>query len=488
MKTKQFKDFSFDKIPVRNIQLTCLILVSLLEIIHISFGRSLNYPSGALIRQDMTILAILFFGVSLLEPETRQNRTAVLLGLAFCAWPLLLQVYDFKFAVSQDYIQGRFQDSTFLCEYLLMLPFACILGEEKKASGLKVFGWCAIAACVIQALLGIALAMEILPEDLQASMSWRTNVRLAAGWNPNAQGVFYMIGFGLCTILIFCSQTVWEKVLCGLAQILIFVMLSLTHSQTSILMACCIAAGAVFCQIYHNQGRSLLVGLAGAAVVLILLSLLSGVIYEPYYQNRMETLAERLGQDLSQIDPQETVPAGVSGEAEAPLSKEEEAEKFLREELQRHEYRTSARNLMDMNGRLDIWSSTVRSILGNPRTLILGSRNPEDMISAHLSEYQSEAHNSYLQVLLELGLVGLGFALYFTWLAIKNAILLIFTRKTELYQKAVCILLIALLCVHLMESGLFLTKYSFNLSNMVFMLCLGYTIYWVKHTEPVKSK
>ena len=147
------------------------------------------------------------------------------------------------------------------------------------------------------------------------------------------------------------------------------------------------------------------------------------------------------------------------------------AEKVLKHN---NEY-NSSENIRNISGRLEIWKYTIKGIWKDPAILVRGCLNTraffKDIIFVH-------AHNSWLEVILNLGLPGLVFALYITWLVMKNAFTLIFLRKSTYSQKLVCIFTVCLMATQLTEPFLFFQLLPYNFTNVIFMLCTGYLVSW----------
>lgn len=485
------RELNSSTISAPSIQIGCLFFVSLLEIFYVVFGRGLNSAVSSSIHQFLCIAAVLFAAVSIRQPMNRQGRNLMALAMVFCAWFLLLQLSDLRFAISPDYENGRFLGSTFLCEYLLMLPFACLLDENQKTKGLKIFGWSCMAEALIITVFGIMLLLKIIPPSLTEVLQWIERNRLGVGWNPNGLGILLTIGISFCMIGIFMPGKRWVKPIYGMIALGAFVMLGLTNSMTAILGCCCIWAGVAFLAVYRNRKKNILPGLLAAGCTAVLIVVALNGFYKIHYNNFLQELADTAGVEVSDVNWQETTPtepAVSATEEKKELTSEEVAERELKGTLAHRDYRTSLEHVLLLGGRAAAWKSVLQSIAEHPAVLLIGARNPGELVAAHYYKPLSQCHNSWLQVLLEMGIVGLVLAVFITYLAVKNGIVLLFCRKTQLYQKIVCMLMLGIMLQHTMESGLFLSRYSYNLPNMVFLFCLGYVISWVKSAEPLETK
>lgn len=490
MKTK-LRDFEFDQIPARYIQLTCLTAVAVYWALTTIFGIYIYEDFRNLIMLQINLAGMVYFGVTIRTHLSRTARNTILLGLCFCAWPLFMQLRDLQYVISTWHPEARFPNGVFLCEYLMLLPYACAADEKEKVTGLKVFGWFVILATAVLTVWGLPFGENLIPVNLRDTYRWN-GMRMCIIWNANMLAVVYMAGIAFCLMFICQIRNIVAKLALGGLACLEFIAMTLTDCRAVVLMTACLLGGTVFVLINRGGAKRFIAALLAAVVVLGISYKTSAYIYQVHTDRFIAATLEKAAAQKEEAES-EAEETAVPAEDAEENSGEEEIEEYYETELQaqyyedERQYRESTEHLFAFGGRTMIWKETLKLLKENPRVLLVGMRSIEDTIP-YYDDYAAHAHNAWLNILMWLGLIGLGFALYLTWITAKNAFSLIFLKQSETYQKIIAILLIAILISEFFEPQLFFVMYPDNFTNMIYLLCLGYTIYWEKNAQPLAKK
>ena len=492
------KNFEFHKINAASIQMACLVLVACFDTLNMVFGIYIYQDFQRIMILWLNLIAMVYLGVTIREPMTRLARNTLLLGMAFCAWPVFMQLRDVIFVINPEHPEGRFLEGTFLCEYLLLLPFACVADEKEKVTGLKVFGWFMILASGILTVWGLPFGDPLIPESLRNTYRWNGS-RMCIIWNANMLAASYMAGIAFCMMFICQIRKLWVRILLAVLAVMGFMAMILTDCRTVLMLTGCLLGGTAFVLISRGGMKRALLGLLAAGVVVICCHQLSGYVYGIHVDRMIAATRQEMIEEVKSgenaEDPAENAeqpdteqnPLGEDAENSRPSA--DTAGKSPLEILveDEQEYRNSPEHFLEFGGRMKIWKNALQVIKDNPRLFLFGMRRVDNCIQ-HGYGWAKDPHNAMLNILMRLGLIGLGFAVYFTWLTIKNAYSLIFLKKSFVYQKIISILLVAIVLAEIFEPQLYFVMFPDNFTNMTYLFCLGYTIYWEKNAQPLKEK
>lgn len=447
------KNFSFQQIPLHVLELGCLVLVGVLEIFPMIFSHFLSGASTLFLVGCQNAVAALFVGITFREHHSRESRKLFLIFFAMMIWTGFLQILDLKnFEIVSNYLP-RFALYTLVCEYGMMLPMGCLLKGRKSIWGIEILGTIFIAGTFLLSFLTILLYMNITPGNLSLLLHWWGS-QLSLMWNPNILAHILLIGMTFSMILVCIVKPLWAKVLLGFHAVVEFLLLSVTDSLSTILMACCLLGGLAFFLSYKSHTFSLrkfLISILIALLVISLLFMLSSAIYK----------GQILHLSTSTKNPQEIIDDA---------------------------HPSSLRNdFKNFSGRSVVWRCSFLQIFDHPSILLLGNEDIGALISAEAGRPISHSHNAWLQALMGLGIPGLAIALYITCFTIKNCFILCFLRDTKMYQKIVCLFLLALMGTQFCEPYIFYAEFPANFTNMVFLFFVGYTVYWVHNTDDLSK-
>lgn len=436
----QLKPLSAKTDSGKMLQLACLAVLGLIQAITMIYGDLVGEACAVFLVMIIHVAGALFLGVSIAHSQNRAAKKLLWMGLGFCLWIVFLQIGDFfQGMLLSDYVP-RFQHHTFLCEYLVLLPAAALLDEKDGYAGLKVFGMCFLTGILGYMLLTAALMWGSVPQSLAGAMYWRGS-RLSNAWHSNVLAGILLAGLGITLSFAFSFRRLYEKILWGIFSAAEFYMIILTNARAVTIMTSCILGGIVFCLIYRGTPRSLLLGLAAAVLTIGVVFGCTVAVYKIHTENFTVEMAAAEG-------------SMVNGGQGSVLQ-----------------------DMKSFNNRDKIWGAVLHAVRDHRSVFLFGTANISELLSQYFYPLE-HAHNSWLQILVGLGIVGFGFALYLTWLTMKNAFLLIFTKKASIAQKIVSLTAVALLGAEFFEVYIFYTAYPTNMIQAAFMLCAGYTIYW----------
>lgn len=478
MKTR-LNDFSFDQIHTSTIQMLCLLLVGLLEVLAMCLGNFVYPEFRHTAAEYINLIGIFYFAVTIRKPLSHTARNLLLLGLAFCLWPLAMQLRDFIFVLNPEHPDIRFPQNTYFCEYLMMLSFGAAAQKDGQIRGFRLFGWFYIASSALLTLWAMPIGWGLIPEAIRKPGIWHI-LRLKLVWNELVLALIYMLGISMCLVYACMYRNLYLRIGLAVLACLEFIPLVLTDSRSVVMMTCCIFGGAAFVCIYRGNGKSAAAGLLAGLVITGACFAFSGEIYSRHVQNFMDASLEQQSETAAAApEGEETEQIGSAGDLQQYLTPEE----YERE----REYRTSNKHLVEFGGRVSIWKGALRVLAENPRFLLFGVRDHQRCIPFR-KDFAYHAHNSWLETLMQLGIIGLAFACWLTYLAVRHAFSLVFLKKCPRYQKLVCVCMIGLMVSQLVEVYLFIGSYPSNFANMLFLFCLGYLICWDQAAPPIREQ
>ena len=138
--------------------------------------------------------------------------------------------------------------------------------------------------------------------------------------------------------------------------------------------------------------------------------------------------------------------------------------------------RPIAEDLLTMTGRTEIYRAVFSLIGDQPKILLTGQLHSQMVQNLQHYHQAPHAHNSYLQILLNLGIPGLLTALWFTARTIWAAFRVFFTyaNRAAAREKLVALTAVTMLISAIPEVFLF-SEYV-TLYNFTFFLLFGYLI------------
>lgn len=383
--------------------------------------------------------AMLFLGATLSTQVSRQARRHLILGAAFLIW----------FAVTKaihrvEGVEAR-NIGTFFCAYGLCLPFACASGDGKRQRALKWVVWLYMGVGVLLAVYSMLLLTGLLPAYLQDSVYW-DGTRFSAMSHPNICATILMISVGACLMCFGKLKKPWLRVVLALWILVQVGVLSLTSARTATAFTCALIGGSLFCALRKSGWKRFVVAALAAVVLMGGLFVGSQKLYQVHKTN---------------LEATQTL-----------------------EETHNHQYGWS-NDIKNLNNRTEIWSSASKGLRDNPRIFLEGTEYSGLIISQYNSFRVDHAHNSWFQVLYELGIPGLLLALVLTAVVVYDA-LVIFWHNPDPVKSVTAILVLCILGCSFLEPYLFGTYVTNQPIQFLFLLLSGYLDCWRSELKKAK--
>ena len=448
------------------LQFYCLIAAGALELLFMILGSLFNYVAYYYVETYLIVPCAAFFALSLLSKVPSHARKSIFLCLAMVVWFMVTQTAQ-RLQGMEPKVIGMF-----FCTYLLAFPYASITEDGKKQQGLKWITGIYIAVSLVLCVYASMLYFGLLPDWFHNEVRW-DGARLLALWHPNICACLFMIGIALCLGLFFSCRNPYGKALLIFACAVQFLFLALTNCRTSILMTCALIGDIFFFGVYRG-GWLRAVLLAFLALLLMLgLFILSGTLYEANETALIEKYASHLESEDSEQAPAASVP---SGSITIPVKTDSQTGEVTLESVNGQGSFMS--DLKTLNGRTTIWQSALNALRDNKRILLFGTEYVGTSISYYNPFPVVHGHNSWVEITFRMGLLGLIFALGFTWIGLRSAVTLIFDPKTDMWKKSISMLTLCVMVAGALEPFLFSADISYHFLDFFFFICLGYLDTW----------
>lgn len=423
----------------------------------------------------MAIPCLLFFGSALCQPLTAAAKKTILVSCAAVAWFVLAQM--------QHHLSGMGTKSfgIFAVVYLLALPFAAVTEDHEKNVGLKWIGGIYMAfSLVLTAFCGMLL-LDAVPSVLDPYVHWE-GARATLFWHPNGGACILMLGIGFSLYFLTQAEKKWAQYLLTVLTGMQFVTICLTNSRTSIFLVCALVGGTVFFKIWKGTLKQFLAAAVAAVIVIAALVVTHTVLYDFHTQTQINKLLKAQAQQTEQIAETDSVretetPADQGGSIQNIQINEQTGEMTLSGSSGTNQG-DLGKDLGSLNGRTSIWKAAITAVRDNPATGKWGTAYVSAEISSRNHFQAVNAHNSWLETMMQLGMPGLGLALVLTVIAVWNLWILMWRSRESLSRKIVAMMVICILCASLLEAYIFVGEMPTSFVNFSFFLCTGYLIQW----------
>lgn len=377
------------------------------------------------------IPAMLFLGATLSARLTRPMRNRLLFGTAFLVWFTVTKALHRIEGVEASNI------GTFFCAYGMCLPFAWASGDGKKARGLKWILGLYLGLGALLVLYGLMLLGGCVPGFLRDSVHW-DGTRFSAMSHPNICATLLMISIAVCLMCFGKLKKPWIRGVLLLWIIAQFGVVTLTSARAATAFTCALIGGGLFCALRKSGWKRFAVAALAAVVLMGGLFVGSQKLYQVH----------KVNMEASQA-------AG---------------------EIKSIQYGWSS-DIKNLNNRTEIWSSAGKGLRDNPRILLEGTEYSGLIISQYNSFRVYHAHNSWFQVLYDMGLPGLLLALVLTAVVVYDALVLLWYNP-EPMKSVVALLVLCILGCSFLEPYLFGTYVSNQPIQFLFLLLSGYLDCW----------
>jgi O-antigen ligase len=338
--------------------------------------------------------------------------------------------------------------------YLMAFPFASV-SDDSNNVGIKWIGGMFLAASLVLVVYTAALLTNLVPESLQQNIFW-DGTRLHVFWHPNISACFFMIGMGFAAAFLAQAEKTAAKGLLAAVIVLEFAAMALTNCRTTLLMTGALLGGIAFFLISKGGWKRFALGLLAALVLLVGTFKVSGEIYRWNNDRLVEEYIQTQEQSEMPVPEEEgVVLEGANGQG------------------------TLSEDMRTLNNRTYIWEAAFRAVRDSKSLALFGTEYSGTVISVYHWFDVIHGHNSWIEVMMRMGIPGLLMSLVFTVLAVFSAAKLLFS-PVELWKKIIAMLTVCVLSTGFLEPYLFITNVYYHILDFVFFFCTGYLDYWCR--------
>ena len=480
-----------------NVPMLLLLAVGVIEFLFISLESLFSGISYYLAETYLIVPCLLFLSYVLREKQSTFSRRRLMLAVAAASWFVIVQCIH-KLQGMENHPMA-----TVFSVYLIAFPFAA-LTDDRENKGFWWIGSMFVTASLVLVFYTVLLVTGLVPAGLKAHLFW-DGARLHAMWHPNINACYFMIGIGFSAA--FCGRTgkLWQKSLWLLAIAVQFLAMTLTNCRTVLLMTGALMGGIVFFRIFRGSWKQFVLGLAAAAVLLVGSFKLSGMIFQwnnarllaSFSVAQVEVPAAQAPSEENAASAEETPSETETTSAEETLSEEEApaeeevssgktgavVEESTGVLVGENWQGTLAHDMRTLNGRTRIWKSALAAIRDSKALALWGTEYSGTLISVYNPFPVVHAHNSWMEVLMRMGLPGLALSLVFTAIAIFSAAKLALNMQTELWKKTIAITTMCILLAGFLEPYLFITNVYYHVTDFMFFFLTGYLDLWANRAK-----
>lgn len=303
------------------------------------------------------------------------------------------------------------------------------------------------------------------------------------GVNKNITSTWFMVALWLAVGQFLRTRRKWLRVLLGLFGVLMYASMSLQYCRF-VNIACAVGAGMLAVLLVKDRLKIQKAAVRKMAVGLIAVAVLFGCYKGCNLWGQL--LNEFAGPDVlknahmigyssieQEEEPAENQQENTQNESGSKLVTENHAESASEQDAESQQLskyigdatgvadnRNFFKDLLTLTGRTNIWAAALRVVFRRKKFMLLGQ--PVGDIGMNMIYYgdfdhlNGHTHNMFIQILAQSGIIGFGLMAAFTYLQIRAAIRLFFSREQPLSRKVYAILLICLLIYGVGESLLLL--------------------------------
>lgn len=434
------------------VQFLCLLITAAVELMLFLLRDRLGWLIYNYLDWYPVYVSMVFLAASACRKQLRQSKWYFLAALMMVLWFYVVRSVHLRLELTAK------EPGTFVCAYLLCFPFAAAAADAQRQRGLKLMAMVFAAAAAAFACYAGLLVLNRLPQWLDGYVFW-DGARFAVMGHPNICATILMIGAGLTTGLAFGAKRLWVRALLLLLTAVEFGTLSMTNSRATILICCLQFGGIVFCAVRKTGWKRLVPALLAAIAVMALLFAGSRWLFS-VNEARLTEQARRSQQTGQQF--QSAVELDENGQLKTENGQGD-----------------MSSDMKTLNGRTEIWAAAAEGLRANPRILLIGTENVRQTILKYYNgtNIPQHTHNSWLEVLYQLGIPGLLGALALTALAVWNGAVLLW-RNEDIWKSCVTLVTLCLMACAILEPYLFTANTQYHYFDFLFLMCLGYMRCW----------
>lgn len=409
----------------------------------------------------LAVPCLLFAGSALSHRLSSSAKRCLLLSVIAVLWFAAVQMHHHLVHMDTSYF------GIFAIGYLLAFPYATVTEEGDENTGLKWIGKIYVAFSALMIVFGGMLLLDAIPEVLRGCLTW-DGVRVVLLWHPNGTGCLFMLAIGFGLYFFTRSEKKTEKWALAILMVLQFGVLSLTNSRTAILLTCAMVGGTVFFSFWKGGWKRFLAGMAAALVVMAVLFCAYSVLFDLHTEAQLNKL-------MRQEQMQNSDVVSDDRNAQKLHVDEETGEVSVSGQSGQGDLLSDMKNL---NSRTTIWNAALTAVKDNPSIQIWGTQYVSAEIFSRAGFWVGHAHNSWIQILMLLGIPGFLAAVAYTLVAVWNVWILIWRPQENIGKKVVAMMVICMLAAGFLEVYLFVGDMNVSFVNFLFFLCTGYLVQW----------
>ncbi len=450
-----------------NIPLLLLLVVGVIEFLFISLESLFSGIGYYLAETYLIVPCLLFLGYVLREKQSAFSRRRLILAVAAASWFVIVQCIH-KLQGMENHPMA-----TVFFIYLMAFPFAA-LTDDRENKGFWWIGSMFVTASLVLVFYTVLLMINLVPAGLKAHLYW-DGARLHAMWHPNINACYFMIGIGFTAAFCGWADKTWKKIALMSALVVQFLAMALTNCRTVLLVTGALLGGIVFFRIFRGSWKQFVLGLAAAAVLLVGSFKLSGWLFQ--WNNDRLLASVSIAQEETSVEDAPSEENASSGETGVEV--EESTGVLVGDNWQG----TLASDMRTLNGRTYIWKGALSAIRDDKTLALWGTEYSGTVISVYSPIPVVHAHNSWMEVLMRMGLPGLALSLVFTAISIFSAAKLALNMQTELWKKTIAITAMCILIAGFLEPYLFITNVYYHVTDFMFFFLTGYLDLWANRAK-----
>lgn len=454
----------------------CLLAIGMVDFLVITLAPYLNFY----LNEMYLIPSILYLGFVLKQQKTSTAKQVFWLSGSMCAWFLIAQLIHHCMG-----LQTR-PFGAIASVQLVALTFAAT--AEDKRRGLTLYMSVFLAGVfIVLCLAGLAI-MNRVPVFLRNNAYfWKSGLIVMA--HPSQLAGLLLIGIAFALVFFTISKKIIVKAaLCAMIGFLT-VTIAMTKCQAVIWVMSALYGAFCLFAIYRGTFSRFVISVIVAVLIFGSTYAISQSIVRWYVS---EQARRSMG---AHVSTEQIVCGSAADEAFMTANHEERNSahfgnmRYLLRSAKAEENnegegkadRFSLRDTLDrflpsFNGRKKVWLEIYDVLKKDPKTILFGTDYTNSYMMEHTGRNYAHAHNSWLEVLIGLGLPGLFIVFLVTAIAFWNVFIILFGNQYELWQKCIALLEICLMAIGAMEFHLFLS--GLHPTDFTFFLCLGYMIQW----------
>ena len=417
-----------------------------------------------------------FLGLLLASiPNASRKKSLTCLGL-FWVWMIVIRL-----AIQQltEAMTVEIYRIGIMCVVFYLTSTLDAKGKQRLGD---IFCGMLFPVLAVLAILGLLVSINVIPsfrigdaEILLVVHPYGSGTAIYVsflGVNKNITSTWFMVALWLAVGQFLRTRRKWLRVLLGLFCVLMYASMSLQYCRF-VNIACAVGAGMLAVLLVKDRLKIQKAAVRKMAVGLIAVAVLFGCYKGCNLWGQL--LNEFAGPDVlknahmigyssieQEEEPAENQQENAQNESGSKLVTENHAEnageqnaesqqlsKYIGDATGVADNRNFFKDLLTLTGRTDIWAAALRVVFRRKKFMLLGQ--PVGDIGMNMIYYgdydilRGHTHNMFIQVLAQSGIIGFGLMVAFTYLQIRAAIRLFFSREQPLARKIYAILLTCLL-------------------------------------------